>query len=62
MGCFTNPATWNDHCTPESSGGPLASSTGHFTVRDWLGGKRFGLSVSGLMMTESSLVIVHTRS
>src|SRR5574340_1232639 len=38
-------------------GGPLASSTGHFKVRDWPGGKRSARRVSGLVML--SIFIFH---
>src|SRR6266576_2717851 len=54
-GCSTKPSTSNDQVTRSISGVPCASSTGHFRVRVWPGGIRFGSCVFGLMMSASAI-------
>jgi len=50
-GDSTRPPISNCHSSKSMSGGPNASSTGHFRVRAWRGGRRFPPGVSGLMTT-----------
>src|ERR1051325_561347 len=55
-GFSTRPSISNVHFARSMSGVPCASSTGHFFVRDWPGGMRLSLCVSGLMITSGSWI------
>src|SRR5581483_7348958 len=50
-GFSTRPEIRNVHRSRSMPGGPLASSTGHFVVRDWAGGTRLVRRASELTMT-----------